>query len=96
MMRGMCPMTDAGPTPIILDCDPGVDDAIAIIMALGLPDAIDLRAITCVAGNVPLSSTARQRPARYSNWPTGRYPGPWRLHPADHVAHRAHVHRAWQ
>ena len=59
MMRGMCPMTDTGPTPIILDCDPGVDDAIAIIMALGLPDAIDLRAITCVAGNVPLSSTAR-------------------------------------
>ncbi|SMD05980.1 nucleoside hydrolase [Primorskyibacter flagellatus] len=52
-------MTDARPTPIILDCDPGVDDAIAIIMALGLPDAIHLRAITCVAGNVPLSSTAR-------------------------------------
>jgi len=44
---------------MLLDCDPGVDDAIAILMALGLPDAIDLRAITCVAGNVPLSSTAR-------------------------------------
>ncbi|MCK0150659.1 nucleoside hydrolase [Marivita sp. S6314] len=51
-------MTDAKPLPIIIDCDPGVDDAIAILMALGNKDAIDLRAITCVAGNVPLSSTS--------------------------------------
>ncbi|WP_347309907.1 nucleoside hydrolase [Defluviimonas sp. SAOS-178_SWC] len=45
--------------PILLDCDPGVDDAIAIAMALALPEAVDLRAITCVAGNVPLSATSR-------------------------------------
>ncbi|WP_281985008.1 nucleoside hydrolase [Thalassorhabdomicrobium marinisediminis] len=49
-------MTDAVPT--IIDCDPGVDDAIAILMALGNRSMIDLRAITCVAGNVPLSRTS--------------------------------------
>ena len=41
------------PVPIILDCDPGHDDAVAILLAAG-NDAIDLRAITTVAGNCPL------------------------------------------
>jgi purine nucleosidase/pyrimidine-specific ribonucleoside hydrolase len=41
------------PVPIILDCDPGHDDAVAILLAAG-DDAIDLRAITTVAGNCPL------------------------------------------
>jgi purine nucleosidase/pyrimidine-specific ribonucleoside hydrolase len=40
-------------TPILLDCDPGHDDAVAILLAAG-DDAIDLRAITTVAGNCPL------------------------------------------
>lgn len=38
------------PQSIILDCDPGHDDAVAIMLALGNP-AIDLRAITTVGGN---------------------------------------------
>ncbi len=42
---------------IILDCDPGQDDAIAILLALGSPDEIELLAITTVAGNVPLRLT---------------------------------------
>lgn len=42
---------------IILDCDPGVDDAVAILLALAAPDEIELTAITTVAGNVPLAKT---------------------------------------
>jgi inosine-uridine nucleoside N-ribohydrolase len=41
------------PVPILLDCDPGHDDAVAILLAAG-NDAIDLRAITTVAGNCSL------------------------------------------
>ena len=44
--------------PIIIDCDPGVDDAVMLMMALASP-ALDLRAITTVAGNVPLRLTSR-------------------------------------
>ncbi len=42
---------------IILDCDPGVDDAIAILLALACPE-IELLGITCVTGNKDLSFTA--------------------------------------
>jgi purine nucleosidase len=43
-------------TPIILDCDPGIDDALAITFAHGHP-GIDLLGITTVAGNVGLAQT---------------------------------------
>jgi purine nucleosidase len=43
-------------TRIILDCDPGVDDALAIVFAHGHP-GIDLLGITTVAGNVGLAKT---------------------------------------
>lgn len=49
------PMT---PRPVILDCDPGHDDAIAIMLAVADP-AIDLRLVTTVAGNVTLENTTR-------------------------------------
>lgn len=42
--------------PVILDCDPGTDDALAILLALASPE-IDLRAITVTGGNVGLDST---------------------------------------
>ena len=45
--------------PIIIDTDPGQDDAVAILFALGASDRLDLRAITAVAGNVSLSLTAK-------------------------------------
>jgi purine nucleosidase len=41
---------------IILDCDPGIDDALAIAFAVGSPD-LDLIGITSVAGNVGLDLT---------------------------------------
>jgi pyrimidine-specific ribonucleoside hydrolase len=39
--------------PILLDCDPGHDDAVALLLAAG-HDAVDLLAITTVAGNCPI------------------------------------------
>ncbi|MBV9096161.1 MAG: nucleoside hydrolase [Streptosporangiaceae bacterium] len=44
------------PAPIILDCDPGIDDALAIAFASGHP-GIDLLGITTVAGNVGVDKT---------------------------------------
>ncbi len=41
------------PVPCVLDCDPGHDDAIALLLAAAHPE-IELRAITTVAGNGPL------------------------------------------
>ena len=42
---------------IIIDTDPGQDDAAAILLALAAPDDLEVLAITAVAGNVPLSLT---------------------------------------
>lgn len=39
---------------IIHDCDPGNDDAVAILMALSSPEKIQVRGFTAVAGNAPL------------------------------------------
>jgi inosine-uridine nucleoside N-ribohydrolase len=46
------------PTPVILDVDPGHDDAVAVMLACGAP-ALDLLAVTTVAGNAPLEKTTR-------------------------------------
>jgi inosine-uridine nucleoside N-ribohydrolase len=46
------------PKPVILDVDPGHDDAVAIMLACGAPE-LDLLAVTTVAGNVPLEKTTR-------------------------------------
>ena len=46
------------PLPIILDTDPGIDDAVAIAAALFSPE-LDLRLITTVAGNVSVEKTTR-------------------------------------
>lgn len=47
-----------GKKPIIIDCDTGTDDAIAIIAALYSPE-LDIRAFTTVAGNVNLKNTCK-------------------------------------
>ncbi len=44
--------------PIVIDCDPGHDDAIAILLALASPE-VELRGVTTVAGNQTLDKTTR-------------------------------------
>ena len=44
---------------IIIDTDPGQDDAIGILLALASPEELDLLGIVTVAGNVPLELTSR-------------------------------------
>lgn len=44
---------------IIIDCDPGQDDAINLLLAMSSPDELDIVGITAVAGNVPLALTER-------------------------------------
>ena len=47
------------PRPIIIDCDPGQDDAVALFLAISSPEELDVLGITTVAGNVPLERTQR-------------------------------------
>jgi len=47
------------PRQVIIDCDPGQDDAVALFLAMASPDAVDILGITTVAGNVPLGPTER-------------------------------------
>ncbi len=44
------------PTPIILDCDPGTDDAFALLLALASPE-LEVLAVTVAGGNVGLECT---------------------------------------
>lgn len=45
-------------TPVIIDCDPGIDDAVALLIAARSPE-IDIRLITTTSGNVDIESTTR-------------------------------------
>jgi len=47
------------PRKIIIDTDPGQDDAFAILLALGSPEDVEVLGVTAVAGNVPLALTQR-------------------------------------
>ncbi|MCB8878066.1 nucleoside hydrolase [Acidisoma silvae] len=44
---------------LIIDTDPGQDDAFAILMALGAREALEVLGITTCAGNIPLALTQR-------------------------------------
>jgi purine nucleosidase len=48
----------AGPAPLLLDVDTGIDDALALLYACASPDA-EIVAVTCVAGNVDAQQVAR-------------------------------------
>lgn len=43
---------------LIIDCDPGVDDAVGLMLALNAPE-LEVLAVTAVGGNVPVSATSR-------------------------------------
>src|SRR5919106_4747420 len=47
------------PRCVIIDCDPGHDEALAMLLALGSPDELKVLATTVVAGNVPLALTEK-------------------------------------
>jgi len=51
-------MSPPAALPVLIDCDPGVDDALAVLLAFASPE-LDLRAITVSAGNVGLTETLR-------------------------------------
>jgi pyrimidine-specific ribonucleoside hydrolase len=42
--------------PLVIDTDPGIDDALAVLLALASPE-VDLRLVTTVHGNVELAQT---------------------------------------
>ncbi|WP_424949483.1 nucleoside hydrolase [Deinococcus sp.] len=46
------------PLPVVHDCDPGTDDAVALLLALSSPE-LKLLAVTTTHGNVPLRSTTK-------------------------------------
>jgi purine nucleosidase len=50
--------TDAEPRPVILDVDTGIDDMVALLIAATAPE-LNLRGVTCVAGNVEIHHVAR-------------------------------------
>ena len=43
-------------TPIIIDCDPGIDDSVSILLALASPE-VEVLGISVVCGNIPLERT---------------------------------------
>ncbi|MDN0200465.1 nucleoside hydrolase [Streptomyces sp. S.PNR 29] len=51
-------MTTDQPIPVIIDCDTGIDDALALLFAVRHP-GLDVRAITCVAGNTGVDGVVR-------------------------------------
>lgn len=57
--------------PVVIDCDPGIDDAVALWLALAAPDVLDVRAVTAVAGNLQVEIAARnaRRVLEFANRP---------------------------
>lgn len=43
--------------PIIIDCDPGLDDAVNLLLAFASPEELEVLGVTVVAGNVGLENT---------------------------------------
>ena len=58
---------------VIIDCDPGIDDAVALCMAL-FDTRINVAAVTAVAGNVPADQSSRNVQAIIERIDPPRYP----------------------
>jgi purine nucleosidase len=57
-MQMMQAFPPAEPRPVILDVDTGIDDMVALLIAATAPE-LNLRGVTCVAGNVEIHHVAR-------------------------------------
>jgi len=87
-----CRGARVSPKPVILDVDPGHDDAVAMMLACGHPD-LDLLAVTTVAGNVTIEKTTHNALrvlslVGYTNVPVGvgaREPLERPLHTAEDI-----------
>jgi purine nucleosidase len=53
------PPAAPGKRQVIIDTDPGQDDAIALLMAMAATDRLDIKALTVSVGNVPLTVTEK-------------------------------------
>ena len=51
-------MTKPDPVPLLIDCDTGIDDALALLYAVASPEA-EVVGVSCVAGNVELPHIVR-------------------------------------
>ncbi|MFO7531695.1 MAG: nucleoside hydrolase [Candidatus Limnocylindrales bacterium] len=51
-------MDGANPIPLLIDCDTGIDDALALLYAAASPEA-EIVGVSCVAGNVELADVVR-------------------------------------
>jgi pyrimidine-specific ribonucleoside hydrolase len=84
----------ADPTPLVIDTDPGIDDALAILLAVASPE-VDLRLVTTVHGNVELAQTTENalrvlHLAGRSDVPVAAGAGASLVHPQPERA--GHVH----
>lgn len=61
------PAIPASKRTVIIDTDPGQDDAIALLFALAAPERLDVRALTVSVGNMPLSVTEKNT-RRVRDW----------------------------
>lgn len=86
---------NSGRPRVIIDCDPGVDDAIALMVAASASAEFDLVGVTAVAGNLPLADThrnARDLMAFLAGRAADVYPGASRPLARDPVPAIHHIH----
>src|SRR3972149_4899429 len=80
-------------TPILIDTDPGIDDALAILLAFGSPE-VSVEAITTVAGNVEVDLATRNALRIPDGVRPGRPPRAAAAPLAGPLVTAAHVHGA--